>query len=522
VICGKKISPHSSEHLETPQPRFLTRRAQLVPLGAAFISAFVYALTLAPTITWAHDGADSADFAAAAYTLGIPHPPGYPLYTLLTALCAHLPFVEPAHGAGFLSVIAAACAIFALTRVGNELLTPLASGWRGALLAAVGALTFAFAPMFWSQANIVEVYALHLFLAAVVLWAMVSTHRARVPLAALAFGVGLAHHLTIVLLAPGALLALRPARRDARDASPVAVPPWGWLPLVVAPLALYAYLPLRAAADPPINWGDPRTLDHLVWMLTAAPYRAYLFGVSIPDALSRIAFSARLLFNQFTVVGVVLGLWGILRLWKANPRLALALALNFALIFAYAIVYDSRDSFVYLLPAFALYALWLMYGAADLLTLVENPNVARALTLALLLLPLWNVLANFAAMDLAADRTAYDFAREVTSSAPREAVLFAEGDEDYLALTYYRYVADETSQQVIVSQGLLQYAWYADEVARKLGDAAIASSANDSRARVVAIINASKQKSRSVCFHKSSPTLPEYSYEVSGELSCVK
>jgi hypothetical protein len=50
-----------------------------------------YALTLAPGLTWAHDGADGGDFATALATGGIAHPPGYPTYLLAAAPAAALP-----------------------------------------------------------------------------------------------------------------------------------------------------------------------------------------------------------------------------------------------------------------------------------------------------------------------------------------------------------------------------------------------------------------------------------------------
>ncbi|MGD9101843.1 MAG: DUF2723 domain-containing protein, partial [Anaerolineae bacterium] len=50
----------------------------------------VYGLTLAPGLTWAHYGADGGDLVTAAHTLGVPHPPGYPTYTLLAWLFTRL------------------------------------------------------------------------------------------------------------------------------------------------------------------------------------------------------------------------------------------------------------------------------------------------------------------------------------------------------------------------------------------------------------------------------------------------
>ncbi len=50
---------------------------------AAGLAFLVYWLTAAPDLTWAHQGSDGGDLLAAAVSGGVPHPSGYPLYTLL-------------------------------------------------------------------------------------------------------------------------------------------------------------------------------------------------------------------------------------------------------------------------------------------------------------------------------------------------------------------------------------------------------------------------------------------------------
>jgi len=80
-----------------------TARGRLLALLAAVIAFVVYWLTLAHTITWLHDGADSGDLVGAAFIYGIPHPPGYPLYTLVGSLFAHIEGMEPAQGMAIFS-----------------------------------------------------------------------------------------------------------------------------------------------------------------------------------------------------------------------------------------------------------------------------------------------------------------------------------------------------------------------------------------------------------------------------------
>ena len=58
------------------------------------LTFLVYWLSLAPTITWQHDGADSGDLATAVAVGGVPHPSGYPTYLVLAEFFRYLPFGE--------------------------------------------------------------------------------------------------------------------------------------------------------------------------------------------------------------------------------------------------------------------------------------------------------------------------------------------------------------------------------------------------------------------------------------------
>lgn len=495
---------------------------------ASCIAFAVYALTMTRTVTWLHNGADSGDLVAAAFTFGVPHPPGYPLYTMLAALFARLPFGEPAFGVALFSALSAAGAVYVLARAGENLTprppslqgkgekppSPDRRGVGGEVIPPLAALGFAFAPLLWAQAIIPEVYALNLFFVAVILWAGVSTHPRRIQIAALAFGLGAAHHLSILLLAPGAWLLLQPKRTDARAV-------W-WF---IAPLLAYAYLPLVSLGNPPVKWGDPIAPERFFWLVSAELYRPYVFGLSAADMFARVAFSARALLEQFTVVGIAFVLWGAIQLAMTRTRIFVGLMVMFAPMVLYAIVYASRDSFLYLLPAFAIALLWAVYGAASVLQMFgKNVWLQYAIVLVVALLPLYNLLTHYAAMDVSRDRTAYEYARANLEPLPDDAVVFADGDAALFALWYYRHAfTTHSPRAVIVSQGLLQYAWYYDSLRRLMSEVQFktANDVADAQSRAQELIRVTFAEGRAVCFTDSSPLHPGFEYEKRGVVQCV-
>ncbi|PKO23498.1 MAG: hypothetical protein CVU38_03805, partial [Chloroflexi bacterium HGW-Chloroflexi-1] len=104
---------------------------------AGLLALALYARTLAPGLTWAHNGADGGDFLAAALTGGAPHPPGYPTYQLLLRAAIALFPGEPARAGNWLSALCAVLATALLADLARRSLT--AGRWRGciALVAAL-------------------------------------------------------------------------------------------------------------------------------------------------------------------------------------------------------------------------------------------------------------------------------------------------------------------------------------------------------------------------------------------------
>jgi hypothetical protein len=471
----------------------------------------VYVASSAPSITWRNEAADSGDLVTAAFTLGIPHPSGYPLYTLLAALFARLPVGEPAHNVALLSALAAAGAVVLLSHSARVCMP--SDDRLIAYLAPPGlALTFAFAPAFWSQATVAELYALSTLFAAGLVAVLLCAPGTRAAWALPILGLALAHHLTILLLVPSALLLLPPIpRRTLRRAALVSL----------VPLVLYLYLPLRAAAHPPVNWGDPHTLPGFLWTVTGAPYRAYLFDLSLADLFSRVSLAAAMLFQQFGPWGVLLGLWGAaqMALCQELRRLFVAFVLGVLLAAGYAVAYASRNSFVYLLPAFILFALWMAWGAGDLARRLTKPGMRAALVVLLLFLPAYNLISNFGAMDLSHDREAYDYAASVFSQVPSNAVVIADGDRRLFALWYYRYVVAQASAMMVVSGELLQYDWYYEEVRRLLPG--LPENPPD-RERLGRVVDRSLAEGRDVYATSTSGWAGDYAYRPVGTLYWIQ
>ncbi|MEJ2209232.1 MAG: DUF2723 domain-containing protein [Anaerolineae bacterium] len=458
--------------------------AWLPALAAGALALTVYVLTLAPGLSFDNYGTDGGDLIAAAYTLGVPHPTGYPLYTLLAWLFTRLPIGVIAYRVNLLSAVCAAGTVALLCDLARQLLPPLDAGGDAAaplpawLLPAATALTLAFSSLLWSQAVISEVYALLAFLAALLLWLLLRW-RAGGPdralyLAALVLGLGLGNHVTLVFAAPAALVLLWPQRQ--RWLRPRVL--LGALALFLLGLSIYAYLPLAARHHPPVNWGDPQTWRGFLWVVTARQYQQFAFGLAPAAVPGRLADWALLLGRQFGWWGLLISLVGARAWWRRDRTLALA-ALAWSLPLAvYAFFYDTGDSHVYLLPPLLFLALAWGYGAAGLPGQVADlaarlrdraarrrGGLGRTLAPAVLvLLVLLSLGLHWAAAEPDDDWQVQAYIHQVLEPLEPGALVIVRGDSPTFALWYGVYAEQERTDVAVVSGPLLAFIWYREHV----------------------------------------------------------
>jgi hypothetical protein len=281
-------------------------------VGAGLVLVLVYLATLAPDVTWW----DSGEFVAAAHSLGIPHPPGAPLYILLANVSSRIFwFVGPAAAVNVLSAICTALA-------GAFAAAVVASISRSALYGIAAAICGGAVASVWLNATEAEVYAPSLLLASLMLWSAYkagqSDDRRWIVLTCYLIALAAPLHLTALLAAPAAIAlaswrkpeqfsydrailisavalvsvgtgkaswqlaavgliilvahgahAALLKRSGARVAVPVALLV---APAVVLALTCLAFLPLRALWDPLINQGNPATLGSLLEVLSRSQY----------------------------------------------------------------------------------------------------------------------------------------------------------------------------------------------------------------------------------------------------------
>ncbi len=367
----------------------------LLASALCLASLILYATTAAPSVATLFD--DSLEFQVVLPTLGISHPSGYPLYTLLGKLFTSLlPFRDPAGRVNLLSSLTAGLAVGLLYLAARRL-----AGNRWAAL--VPALAFAISPVWWAQATIAEVYALHgmlvaLFINCLLRWEETNSRNAAWLLgAALTFGLGLTHHRMIVLLLPAAAVFVTWADRTLLGQ------PRRWPPLIIcglAPLLLYLYLLIRGQTVGSLDGTFAPTLAGMWRWITAAGYSVFLTGN--PFGVQRDAgFFLNLIVEQCGVLICLAAVLGLITSWRLGKRRPTLLLLATVAQVGFGVLYKVEDVAVFFIPVFMLIALWAALGLGPLFDSVSlyAAGLARALRLPAWLRP---AVLTVAALALAA------------------------------------------------------------------------------------------------------------------------
>ncbi len=477
-------------------------------LAATFVSAgllVLYTLTIAPTTQfW-----DTSEYIAAAKVLGIPHPPGNPLFVLLANVWGKLPIVE--HYALRINLFAAVTSALAsgllflvAERFLREMIPDRVPRYAAAVAGiVVGATSFTV----WNQSTVNEkVYTLSLVSIALILWLAVrwgdtvsGPKRDRLLILIVYLCALSATNHQMGLLAVPAVLTY------VVWSEPRVFLRWRmWIAFAVVSIvgvSVWVFLPIRAGLYPPINEGEPTTWEALKAVLSREQYQK---GPLIPrqadiwwQYLNYLQYFtwqfgrdwAPEIRRVLAVVFGALGLFGGIRLWRADRRSGTAMAalmvtvtvaLVFYLDFKYGfsmrpsgnVATEVRERDYFFVASFLLWGVWVALGFGALLRIAAARFAALGErrwrpampVLALCLIPLWG---NHLSASRSGERLPRDVAWDILQSVEPYGILITAGDNDTFPLWYAQEVEGVRKDIVVANLSLMNTDWHNRQIKRR-------------------------------------------------------
>lgn len=310
---------------------------------------------------------------------GTLHATGYPLYVLTGAPVVALLRAAGVGAAAAPGVVSLLTMLAALGLVGE-----LAAHLTGRIwIGAAAAVAFGLTRTVWIHAEIAEIYALTLFLLALMLWIALQPRRPetdprRLYALALIGGLAVAHHRALALAIPALLYAMGPVLSAPPAAGSEQHGRWRTIAArVLISLALglagfvpYLWLPLRAQAGAPWVYGDPGTLHGFLDQFLGREASRFIGPPSAPGALlANIELVGSVLVTDLTWPGLLAGAAGLVAALFSprTRRAAVTLLLLAGAAFAFhALAYTDVLSALILMITLPLALGWALGAAAVL------------------------------------------------------------------------------------------------------------------------------------------------------------
>ncbi|MFK7990712.1 MAG: DUF2723 domain-containing protein [Sandaracinaceae bacterium] len=410
----------------------------------------VYVLTMARDLTF-YDG---PELALVAHQLGVGHPAGQPLHTMLGWPFAHVPGVSPLVGLSFLSALFGAACIVPAWAIADHIAPESRRRperlMRFAVLTGIGLSTLA-----WEPATRVEVYTLASFLGLfAVAWSLT---RESTWVAGLFAGLAGGAHM--VIGAGQGLAALVLSRRPRAAAGAL-------LAGLLAGVACYFYVPLAAGDPARFAWGAPTDATSLLGYVRGADYIENQ-GITLAGWLSHLG---RLAVWGLESATLPVSAIGFVALFARARRLGLAVlfatVIQVGFVAANVVFHpDVPDYRGYFLSPFWLCGAGLAAATQWIARRGETLEQRRrhlAYAGLAAALPLAALLA--APHHLSGPRERPSLARALAEGAldelPEGALVIVESDHWVAPLWYVQEVEGQRPDVVIVAYGLASSRWY--------------------------------------------------------------
>lgn len=434
----------------------------------------IYTITLCPTVFWW----DSGELIANIAVLGIPHRPGFPVYVLLGKLFSFLPLWSFAFKINFLSCFFASFSLAIFCRAFQEivhLFFPDMAEKRGSVLISGLSflLVYGFTYSFWIQSVRAEVYSLNILFFSLLLFSCIQYLKNRkikyIYLFFFLFGLGLGnHHLSLLSTAPAfCALFLICAPKSLLHLKKIPF----YISFLLMGLSVYLYLPIRSLSDPPLAWGEVKSISSSASTVFAFENLKNLNLEYFSNITTKTSQILLLFYDQLTWLCFAISLLGLFILFRRNWKIWTFLILLMigncaAVIFMTTeFIFTNPDLHGYLV--FSIFTMAILYGIGVLFTLVSahrHPPLVRYFSFFIFgAISIFPLVRHFSETDLSDNRIAHDYGLSVISDLDSNSVLFVDNVNLNFILRELQFAEEIRKDVTVFDRGLLSFDWYVNQ-----------------------------------------------------------
>ncbi|MEJ2618169.1 MAG: DUF2723 domain-containing protein, partial [Ignavibacteriaceae bacterium] len=341
------------------------------------------------------------------------------------------------------------------------------------LSAVFAGLILVFSQTYWFQSTSVEVYSVHIFLINLVILFLIKAYlydktpadkiiKKRWFVFAAVLALGFTNHMTTLLILPGiAYLYFDKNKFNAGSIKTILIMLLIFFPVLIL---VYSYLPIRAAQNAAMNWGDPVNFENLFRHVTGKQYQVWLFS-STAAAKKQLSYFINSLPEEFNI-SLLICFFGVIVSFFTARKFFIFMLITFLSTVAYSINYDIVDINSYFLLAFISLSFFAAFGITRILSFLSHgkfgPIIPSVLILLFIGLEFYN---NYNEVDQSDVYTFEDYSKDVINSTPNNSVIFTY-QWDYLVSEsyYFRYVEGFRKDVAVIDKELMRRSWYYNQL----------------------------------------------------------
>ncbi|MFC1663754.1 protein O-mannosyl-transferase family [Patescibacteria group bacterium] len=476
----------------------IQKHSKIIIPALLFIVVFGIYLYTSPRLPTGY--ADSEELMAAAYTLGVPHPPGYPLFPILGKPFTYIPIGTIAFRLSIFSSLFSAFTILLIFFIVRKLI-------KNTVASLLGALSLAFSYVFWLYSIIPEVFFLTGFFIALLIFILISWYQEKKQTSSkypyifiFVFVLAFLAQQLVLFIIPALLYFLWVIDKK------IFIPSKKWLGMMAGVIAGFLpliYFPLAASREPFIDYGNPNNLTRLWQLITRYIYRlasphgsAYLPGPGheLKERIYQLLNYFVFLVDQFTPIVIIIAIVGILFLIIKKPTRTVGIFIFLAFIFTGPVMalyvapqlidYSYQTYISWILPEYAstfgietlseahnssgalerfyimsfiAFSIFIGVGVFFLLSLMKKFKFGFKPTIIIIclffLIPVFPLRDNFSVINKRNFYLGQDFAENLFLHVEPNAILITRGDRPTFAAYYYQQVEKKRLDVTVISFG---------------------------------------------------------------------
>lgn len=437
----------------------------------AFLLTFVvYIITLAPTINFI----DSDELAAVSSLLGVAHPTGYPLFTILGKVFTLIPVGDEVYRLNLMSAFFSALGVmlffrlmvfvmseFRLNRSDKTIGAELSNEFINNISLA-SALLLAFSATFWDNATVIEVYSLHTFFLILLIFIFLKAVNFNIEqdvtflrnekyfiLFSLLLGLSFSNHMSTVFIVFGFLYLFVAAFGFKRSTL-------NKLILLLIPfltgLTLYLYMFIRADGSL-LSWGQIDSIGNFVDHISGKQYETRMF-TSVSDLFTQLGRYFSYYLKEFSYLHLILIIPGCIELFKKNKKFFYFTLILFITCLIFGSAYIIYDLYSYYLLSTVITAIWSGFGIFYFIKRAgKNIKWISYASLLIFIIPLS---LNFKTADKSNDYILKDYNFNLFNSAPENSIIIT----NYAPVFYFQNVKKVRPDLIFVNRDYLYNKWY--------------------------------------------------------------